>query len=382
MSRPILPRWQVIDANGNPRAGARLYTYDTGTNTPKPTFSDAGLTVLNANPIEADSSGTFPNIFFQPGSYRVRLATAADATVWTADPVDSLGTISPFMLTLLDDTNAADARTTLGIAYATALQMEQGAAADLIVSPRRASEWIANRGHIAGLSLAINGTDANNDLDISEGVACSDAAPWRVMVLGATLTKQLDAAWAVGSGAGGLDSGSKAADTWYHVWLIRRSDTGVVDALFSTSATAPALPTGYDQRRRIGAVRTDGSGNLVPFTQRGDWFMWNTPLRDFNSAIGTTRSLITLRSPTGLPLLAKFRAYQAAGQVSIIASPDEADVAPSGTATPLNNVWSNVHVSELEVWTNASAQVAARSVSTPTLQVVTLGWRDDRGRLA
>jgi hypothetical protein len=42
------------------------------------------------------------------------------------------------------------------------------------------------------------------------------------------------------------------------MWLIRRSDTGVADVLFSASASSPAMPTNYDSKRRIGSEIRDG----------------------------------------------------------------------------------------------------------------------------
>lgn len=69
------------------------------------------------------------------------------------------------------------------------------------------------------------------------------------------------------SGAGGLDTGAKAANTWYHLWAI---SNGTLDRLlFSTSATLPLMPSGYSHKTRLGAVRTDASGNIIPFKQRG-----------------------------------------------------------------------------------------------------------------
>ena len=91
-TRPTLPRWLFVDANGNPRAGAKLYTYETGTSTPKPTYSDAGLTVANANPIISDADGYFSDIFLASGAYRFRLTTSADAQIWQADDIQGVGT--------------------------------------------------------------------------------------------------------------------------------------------------------------------------------------------------------------------------------------------------------------------------------------------------
>lgn len=124
--------------------------------------------------------------------------------------------------------------------------------------------------HLYGLGLSNNTGDATNDIDIAVGEAASDGATPFLMPLLSVLTKRLDAAWAVGTGNGGLDTGS-IANTTYHLWLIQRSDTGVVDALFSASATAPTLPANYDRKRRIGSIiRT--SGAILPFKQSGNVF--------------------------------------------------------------------------------------------------------------
>ncbi len=86
-TRVTLPRWQFADANGRPLAAAEIYTYETGTTTPKATYSDAGLSVANANPIEADSAGRFGDIFLDAGDYRFVLKDADGATIWTADDI-------------------------------------------------------------------------------------------------------------------------------------------------------------------------------------------------------------------------------------------------------------------------------------------------------
>lgn len=77
---------QVFDANGDPLPGAKLYFYESGTSTPKNTYSDAGLTVPNSNPVIADSAGRFASIFLDPENYKVALHTAQDTLVWTSDP--------------------------------------------------------------------------------------------------------------------------------------------------------------------------------------------------------------------------------------------------------------------------------------------------------
>ena len=133
------------------------------------------------------------------------------------------------------------------------------------------------RDFISGL-VTSNGTDADHDIDIAVG-ECRGLGNVGDLRLGSALTKQIDAAWAVGSAAGGLFTGSSPSNnTMYGVWLIRRDDTGVVDAGFSTEMDAASLPSdipaNYTQARLIGAVLTDGSGNIIAFTHIGNelWF--------------------------------------------------------------------------------------------------------------
>ncbi len=89
------------------------------------------------------------------------------------------------------------------------------------------------KGYLFGLTLSNNASDATNDIDIAPGV-CADTTGAVRMALASSITKRLDAAWTVGTGNGGLDQGSIANAT-YHKHLIMRSDSGVVDAIYSLS---------------------------------------------------------------------------------------------------------------------------------------------------
>lgn len=93
------------------------------------------------------------------------------------------------------------------------------------------------------------------------------------------------------SGANGLDDGSEAASTWYYVWVIAKAD-GTIDTLLSASSTAPTLPTGYTFKALVGAVRNDGSSNLLKFIQNGNQVQYMEWATMASGAVGTSWNAI------------------------------------------------------------------------------------------
>lgn len=75
---------------GVPLVGGKLYTYDTGTSTPRPTYQDTAGTTPNTNPIILDARGEAT--VFWSGSYKVILKDASDVTIWTVDNIESVST--------------------------------------------------------------------------------------------------------------------------------------------------------------------------------------------------------------------------------------------------------------------------------------------------
>ena len=130
------------------------------------------------------------------------------------------------------------------------------------------------RNAIDGLGLSYVGVD---EIQIATGIA-RDSNDTNNIELLTTQNIELDN----GTGINKLDTGSPANDTFYSVWVV--GGPAGVGGLFSTSATTPTVPAGYDvSKRRIGWVRNDGSGNLYKFIQHGvarhriyDWNMDKT----------------------------------------------------------------------------------------------------------
>lgn len=89
MTAFLLPqgKQQYHAATGAPLVNGKVYTYDTGTTTPRTTWSDRGQFAANANPVILDGRGEA--FIFWSGIYRVVLKDALDNTIWTVDGVTS-----------------------------------------------------------------------------------------------------------------------------------------------------------------------------------------------------------------------------------------------------------------------------------------------------
>lgn len=320
-------------------------------------------TITDAGTAAAGDIGTDVQAYDAGLTSIAGLTTAADQMIYTtASDVYAVATLTSAGRALLDDADAAAQRTTLGLGSSSVL----------------GSDEIAPRGHIYGLTISNNGTDANNDIDISPGQAASDDTTAVMLTLASSITKQLDAAWAVGSGNGGLDTGSKANSTCYFIWLIRRSDTGVVDVLFSTSKTSPTMPTNYDQKRRLpGAIFTDGSGNIRAFTQIGKRrFDFVSRVQDVSATNpGASAVLRTVTVPAGM--LGHFE-VQITNDYLALTSTNQTDVNPD-SSTGFTLVAGGTRVAaQATVAVDGSNQIRSRfnSGGSTVLGIATIAFTD------
>ncbi len=253
---------------------------------------------------------------------------------------------------------------------------------------------------LGGLGVSNDGTSPNTVFDVAAGTVTSD--DYTVMMKLAAFTKTLSS-WALGSGNGCLDTGAVASATWYHVFLIERTDTGVVDVLCSLSAASPTFPASYTKKARIWSIFTcdtiwcaSASTNISQFTQRGAIY-WPKNLQtsvapDINTTtLPTTSILFALAHvPPGVAVQPICR-YTIAntGNSVILTSPDEADVAPT-TATPFGATgspgWDQLDTTLTSgdqnstcplLTTNTNQQIRARgSATNTTLQLVVRGFVD------
>lgn len=75
----------ATDTEGRTIPNAKLYSYDVGTSTPKATYSDPGLSIENANPLESDGAGRFFNVYLGAGGYKLEIRDSNNVVWWTQD---------------------------------------------------------------------------------------------------------------------------------------------------------------------------------------------------------------------------------------------------------------------------------------------------------
>jgi hypothetical protein len=146
--------------------------------------------------------------------------------------------------------------------------------------------------------------DATNTNDISLGLPLNVAA---------TQTGELPVDAGTGNvtintavhGAGGLDTGTIANDTFYGVYAIGDSfgnEPG--SACLSTNLNLPLMPAGYNMYFRIGFIKTNGSAQILPFRQDGvsldRWMWYDAPIATDITA-GASATYAPVNASTGLP---------------------------------------------------------------------------------
>jgi len=235
---------------------------------------------------------------------------------------------------------------------------------------------------LGGCTMSTAGSSAT--MSIAAGRAADSTGS---VLMSLSAIAKTTSAWAVGTAQGGLDTGTIANSTWYHFYVIRRPDTGVVDAVFSTNATTPTLPANYTQYRRIGSGRTNGSAQWVSFAQLGDTFLWTAGVLDIDSAAFVAAStLYTMSVPLGIKTTVLMQGFKTgvAGMVNIW-SPDIGAVGASTTITPLGVLYTDgsspTSINQFSARSNTSSQVyGGATAGSQVVKIVTLGWVDSRGK--
>lgn len=87
------PKQQFFNDIGVPLFAGKIYTYAAGTLTPKATYQDQALTILNTNPVIANARGEV--VMYGAGAYRVILKDAFDNTIYDRDNISIIDFSGP-----------------------------------------------------------------------------------------------------------------------------------------------------------------------------------------------------------------------------------------------------------------------------------------------
>lgn len=307
-----------------------------------------------------------------------------------------LNAMNDFFYTLFaGSTTAAQARTALGISEGatftdttldgdTTIDGDVLITGDAILGTSTPAMW-----SIRGLDVNSNSSDPTHDIDISAG-STGDSTALGIISLSSTMTKRMDAAWAAGTGNGGMFTGSMSANATYHLHLIKKDSDGTIDAGFDTSITAVNRPAGYTMYRRRASIKVTSGNAIRTFVNHfQNYFRFTgTPIDDYNvGPVGATTAItITLNLPTGLilrpHLQMQYTSALSGGQQGMFGSSlDETDVVVDATRNH-----SYVNAATLvgpagitdSISTNTSAQMRVRTnQSTGQIVVFSTGFYDE-----
>lgn len=158
-----------------------------------------------------------------------------------------------------------------------------------------------------------------------------------------------------------------------------------VGSLTCTITSSPNLPANYTNYRRIGSFRTDGSLNILAFTQWYDEFIFAVPILDLNTAVlGTTAVLTQVSVPRGVVVKAHMRGFASNSTVGAnvtFSSPAETSAAGSTDSTFKVQVSAQAVIGHVDVQTDIAGEVRTiATLASTTVMIYTYGWTDPRGQ--
>lgn len=248
------------------------------------------------------------------------------------------------------------------------------------------------RAYRSGCATTLNGGTPSTTISIAVG-DLQDVGNAGAIRLSAALTKNINAVWAVGSGNGGLAAALVlTASTFYHLFVIKRTDTGVVDAYFDTSISAANIPSPYTLYRRVSTHRTDANKLLLEYTQNGRFFVWKRPNANLGLDLnvtnpGTNLGTVTCTVPPDVPVMVMGQANLVRGAGNVVAcfsDPSIYDTAVTGTAPPLGQLANDTGAGanmcgQVTIKSNTLKQINYRlsfSDANTILRLNTAGWED------
>ena len=190
---------QYFDSNGNPLAGGRVYTYESGTSTPLATYSDQAGAVPNANPVVLNARGE-ATIFWGSAPYKVALKDASDVEIWTQDNLQALVGVAD-----LASTAATKGAALVGFdggTLAAYLKNKSAQVVDSITALKAIDKTKFTRAFVTGYYAAGDGgggdywfdsTDTTSTDNGGTVIVATDGGRWKLIHLGEVSLKQFGA---------------------------------------------------------------------------------------------------------------------------------------------------------------------------------------------
>jgi len=316
-----------FDANG-PLVSGSLNMFFPATTTPKPTWQDSGQVTLNSQPIQLDSNGCA--VIYGIGVYRQQVydgPVIAGATsgnlIWDQLTTDTsafnsvfwagLSAGSPNVVTIVDTGfNGTDGSVIQFVALATNTSSvtlnPSGFGAISVVKDTTAGpvaltggEIIANNVisvvyyatsntfHLLNAVIAsasgataplcgASGLVITNSVGTPNTIITITANQVVMQTTGGLVINRSNISTSINistgtvtSTAGGMDGEAPGISGWLYVWMIDNgSAASAIASLATGNGLTPNMPSGYTFKCRLGAMRVDGSGNLLRTIQNGN----------------------------------------------------------------------------------------------------------------
>jgi hypothetical protein len=124
---------------------------------------------------------------------------------------------------------------------------------------------------VQGLTIQNDGTTPNTKIDITSlGAVMVNSTGVSIRASSVSITIDLTTGTST-STANGMDGEARGTSAWVYLYLISNgSTTAGLATLTSPLSGSPSLPSGYTYAAYVGAMRVDGSGNLLRTKQLGD----------------------------------------------------------------------------------------------------------------
>jgi hypothetical protein len=213
---------------------------------------------------------------------------------------------------------------------------------------------------------------STSQITIDAGRAVIVSGSRAIAVLGSALTKSMSSTWVAGTSQGGRFAGTVSSNQTWHVFIIRNTATGAIDAGFDLSVTGANIPVGW-AGRIIGSVMIAVGSDIRGFVQTGDRFDWIGVSLDFNGATPTsTTNLQTLYVPLGIKAVAF-------GRLNIITAGGTLYASPPGIGSDVLSTVAG-HFMPFQITTNTSRQIIYyASPGGISSQIGTRGFYHPRG---